>query len=438
MPGTPQAAQVSGRPVDALVQRVSSAVEDHLDPHQLLLIGSTARDEHSHGEIAGHRELFSDLELYALVDTPPPRETRRALDEAIDEIEADTGYTNPFFHIEVDVGQRHLFWARTRFDLRIPNAELVREARVLVGTNFDRDPSWLDPDRMDLGSVKEIWLTRLWLQLLHTPKALLGQEPSENRPPYETGLAHLFLARNLLDLPTVILPMQGVLETSYQARRDLLREDHNLAEPLGPDAVEIQDRALEAKRDLAFPRTLEESLRWFVDQFARAGWFLAGRDGKAPGDLPALADELVRELRRRDDPLFAWAAPMRLRRVRRDLALGYQVTRERGLSEAVGYVKGAGVNRVSAVHLALVHALHRLVSGEPADPQLKQAEGVLEELPTPRIDLGDPVRSEHPPADRWLRLRHRLAKFMVVWRGDDPRDVRAKLHWEADPTKEPT
>lgn len=398
--------------VAPLLERVLRAAFETVEPSRVLLLGSAARGEASYGELGGRTELFSDIELLILTAGRPTAAARGALHSRVAAIEAEAGFTNPFFHIGYNVSPERLFWLKVPWDRTVARAELVANAVVLAGPEIDGDRYALDVRGMDLGALRELILRRLWVQLLDTPLGLL-EESSE---PYLEGLLKLSLARNLLDVLTVFLPHHGVLGHSYTERHRLFLDRFPDGGELGSDAPMLQAAALEGKLRLDLSRPLAFYYQGFLDQYVRLLGFVAGRPDPGYTYAEGGLDAPTALLDAVGDAPFRSGLLNRARRLRREgrIARRYLVT--------IGWKRTGNwlmLPRRSCMirFLLIMHASFLdLLAGNRA-PFLSDARVLLGRI-HPVVRGDDPASTQ---VEEWRNLHARFCEYMSVWKYNDPR-----------------
>jgi hypothetical protein len=218
----------------------------------LYLLGSAARNELSvlhHPD--GSLEFFSDLEFLLVTDAPLTADQRRALDQALHEAERAVANPNPLFHIDLITRER----ARLkRFPPIVFTYELKQNAHLLHGDDLRAEIPEVTLANLDLRNTREILYKRLWAILLHLPRRFVEGAPSLA----EQRVAGYVLARNALDLTTVLLPHAGTLLPTYRQRVEHLRHhyaDFPFAAHFDADFPAFLHTCLDRRLDLDFTAT---------------------------------------------------------------------------------------------------------------------------------------------------------------------------------------
>jgi hypothetical protein len=238
--------------IASLINQVTQAFLPISNFRTLYLLGSAARDElsalhHPDGSI----EFFSDLEFLLVADAPLTADRHYALDQAMREAERAVANPNPLFHIDLITRER----ARLkRFPFIIFTYELKQNARLLHGEDLRAEIPDVTMANLDLRNTREILYKRLWAILLHLPCRFVEGAPSLA----EQRVAGYVLARNALDLTTVLLPHAGVLLPTYRQRVEHLRQhyaDFPFAAYFDANFPDFLQTCLERRLDLDFTTT---------------------------------------------------------------------------------------------------------------------------------------------------------------------------------------
>lgn len=361
-------------PVARLVDGVLAAAEP-LHPVRIVLLGSTARHEHSYGVLAGHEELYGDLEVLVMVNRPLEAGAERRFHAEVQAVERRAGYQNPFFHIDAPVRDDRLFWLRFPHEVRLASLELVRSGQVLEGAPLPRDHPAAVLDRLDRGALREVALTRLWLHYRHLPiQVLEGSECA-----WERQILGLASCRNLLDILTVLLPEQGVLHADYRSRLARAEADPALLAPLGPGALAMQREALRGKLELRVPEDPVPLYRAFLDQSARLLLHLLADPARPEADLDTAIRQAVDALVSAPRDFARPSAVLRARRLPALARAALSVARHGGVAMAARFAAANRRNRMAATLLLLHRDVVRQLEGEPPR-HVAECNGLLQGL----------------------------------------------------------
>ncbi|HUE95904.1 MAG TPA: hypothetical protein VMN39_04565, partial [Longimicrobiaceae bacterium] len=200
-------------------ERICRVLET-LEPESILLLGSAARGELTHRRREdGRLELFSDLELACVVGRRRSTLETRVREE-LERVERDIAVDNGLFHVdcmivtELPTGteSRGLLWYESGVT-----------AVPLAGSSGRNAFGEVVPERVSMGLVNALVTIRLWWLLIEFPVALLARPGTELSDPRREVFLYA-LMRNLLDVPSIWLPNEGVFIPSYAGRLDYLTE----------------------------------------------------------------------------------------------------------------------------------------------------------------------------------------------------------------------
>jgi len=395
----------------------------------VLLLGSTARGELSYRRRSGTLDLFSDYELVAVVLRDGARRSAE-LQRRLTRWEAGLPFRNPLFHVDLSVKSR---W-RMRLQAPIIWTYETRENGVTI---FGEDARrWLPRvtlARLDYANLAQLLMCRLWMMLMHVPRRFLLGDPSAR----ERTLFKYVVCRNVLDLPTILLPYEGVLLPSYGARRLYLEKhyaDTHFSRIMGPGFPAFHESCYAGKLQVAVDHldlhTLYgDALRYF----ARAALYLAWLPSvcETPSRTRALAEDgtlpytVSQVLSHRRFPSRHALGSKLFKKYLHELGFAWH---ELGLSaprRTLGWLCGAKVEPMVCALLHLHQALAHFLAGDAgATANLASAgrhlglalpAGLPEDLPT-------------EPRQRWLHMRREVVRFMVFWYyGHNPDRLRHYL-----------
>ena len=266
------------------IQLLADALGDVPDS-TVLLLGSVARGEIAEGFVNGRREVFSDYEFLVVTKKRLPADKCQALKIRATEIAQRFDYRNSLFHIDVTFKTR---WRLRKLPHSIFTFELKSNALVLKGPDVLNLVPQVTLSNLNWGDTNEILLRRLWAIMLSMPDSFaFGRESGLS----EKVISYL-IARNALDLTTVLLPYQGVLLPTYTERVEYLVK-HGLGEKLqflGPDFIPFMKRCLEEKLSLEFDEPPRESYPRLITYLEKALHFV-GLNTENPGSAPSPFNE---------------------------------------------------------------------------------------------------------------------------------------------------
>ncbi len=395
----------------------------------VLLLGSTARGELSYRRRGGTLDLFSDYELVAVVLRDGSRHSAE-LQRRLTRWEAGLPFRNPLFHVDMSVKSR---W---RMRLQAPII-WTYETRANGITIFGEDARrWLPRvtlARLDYANLAQLLMCRLWMMLMHVPRRFLLGSPSAR----ERALLKYVVCRNVLDLPTILLPYEGVLLPSYGARKAYLEKHYpetNLARFLGPGFPAFHASCYAGKMQVAIDHIdLHTLYRDALQYFARAALYLAwfpsvcethlrARTSAGDGTLP---DTVSQVLSHRHFPSRHALGSKLFKKYLHQVSLARHDLGLRAPLRALGWLRRAKVEPMVCALLHLHQAFSHFLAGDAgATGHIESAGRHLK----PTLPAGLPDDLPLEPRERWLHMRREVVRFMVFWYyGHNPDRLRHYL-----------
>jgi len=398
-------------PVLHCIEGVTNWLERHLPVSRLLLLGSTARGELSWYDHNAEVDVFSDLEFYVLTERPLRADEVHALSMAKADWHRTWSFPNPFFHIGVSQNPEVVFWRKIRFDRRIATFELLTNAKVLSGPDFDREPWLFGVDQLDLGNTNELVLVRLWMQLLFTPIRVVKGTACD----YEWLVFKFALCRNILEVLTIFLPNVGVLLPSYRQREEYFRAHSELHSYFPLEAVGVQSACLEAKLHLHMPGSWAFYYERFLQQYLCLLRYLteastSGESSLSLGYVDGICQQVVSSRGRFMDD--HWLSKMR--RLRRELRLFRRYSQLEGLPVALKWLRSPRRPLLICFLLYMHCALYEILQAGESEALPRAADLLVKIHP---LFSGEVVSG--PAAEQWLCLRRVFIDFMSWWMYND-------------------
>jgi len=377
----------------------------------VLLLGSAARGELAEGWIGGRREVFSDYEFMVVTAHRVDSRTRAEIQRRVDTLRRSLGYRNPLFHIDVTWQQRDRL---PRLPPTIFTFELKENARLLAGPDIRPHIPIVTLANLNRYKTNDILHNRLWAVLLYIPSAFIRGRMSE----LEEITTGYLLARNALDLSTVLLPMQGILLPTYRQRIAYWQE-YGLADAvtaMGPGFVPFLARCLVERQRLRFSQCAWARYPKLIAYLTK-GLHIIGYDQDDPISRPS--------------PFAEW--PIGRGEWLQLARLIIRVVRSKGITFAWEWLR---LPR-KALRVAGLLAMHRaLVAWQAGDETSAQKELARSQQVLARIALTPTQIDGGPFVERWLELRRRWADYWLEHvRLGDPRyhqRFNRILEWRCD------
>lgn len=249
------------RVVRELIRSAVEVFSKILKPASIILVGSASRAELSYRWYDNTLEFFSDLEFIIISNASETQVCE--VQRAIRQLEVPF-QLNPLFHIDYSILDDATFRRNAVFG-HIRTLEMIENGKIVYGKNLLMNLPSLSIEHLEPGRLRELILIRLFNMLLYTPYDIVKKKYDGH-----TELLYKYiLSRNLLEIPTILLPFLGVCRTSYSTRLQWLKENGKalIANGIDLDFVESQEKALRGKMDLCFsdnmPRMLGEVLTYY-------------------------------------------------------------------------------------------------------------------------------------------------------------------------------
>jgi len=258
--------------IRVVLQKVIDIIVESLKPVSILLLGSASRGEITYHTIGNNIDLLSDFEFLIVVK----RGSKTPVDlvQRLEKVEESMEPKNPLFHID---------YGLARLD-QLPNIrrtirtfEMKCHGKIVYGQNLIHYLPNVNLMNLDRGWVRTLVLIRLANQLFLTPRKIVLRKPSE----YEQLIFDYITARNILDIPTILLPLSrsGVLLSSYADRVSFISDHLHEQEWVNifeEDFVHLLKAALRAKLQLTFDLRGVNLYASFIQNYERLICYLLG------------------------------------------------------------------------------------------------------------------------------------------------------------------
>lgn len=377
--------------------------------YSIILYGSAPRGELSYkvNKKNGTVELFSDYELWVVTDKWPRFAERNRLNAALSQLAGKLG-TNSLFHIDVTINPVWLFELKGRLEKRLMNYETRETGVTLAGRNFLSRMPRINLRTLDFGNLNELVLVRLWMQLLHTPPDVVRQSAEGNH-------RHFFaytLARNILEIPTIFLPHEGVLLPGYRQRvRHFL--EHFSSHPAFPHEFSaVLEESLSMKLTLDMRLSIMTYYKWLIAGYRYLIKYLANKYTNPPYNHTVKYD--YDGSLRYNPSLFKAKLIPELRRKRNEVRLLRIHRHQRSLSEHFRWLKRDKHPAIIEFLFCMHETLYNQMQRRSCESFLQRAEALLTDIEDLSEGHTESVGGGSI-ADRWLFMRKRFIKFMSGW-----------------------
>jgi hypothetical protein len=361
----------------------------------ILVVGSAARGELSYLDTDEDFRLFSDYEFLLLTRQNVDKAGQYSLGLDIDQLGHRLNPASPLFHVD-------LTWYEIPRLPRLKRTIAVFEQKATGKVIFGQDRRHLMPDvtaqNLDRKNANEILYKRLWALLLYLP-----QEFFESCLTTETmNVTTYVLARNALDLTTVLLPYEGVLLPSYVQRVEHVAADYTslqLGTAFGADFPQFLRTCLASRNTLSWKGSLIELYTRVVGYLELALRYVLARQGRS-------VDDTSRALTVQSPLIFDEVLPKRAE-VRRALRVLWG---RRSLRQALQWpgLAHKGLLTACLLHMHRSMIAHLNGNDSRALASMESARSLLDMLASRPLSPWEP---DEPFIHRWLALRRDCGYF---------------------------
>ncbi len=198
----------------------SVKIVSKMKPYAIVLIGSTSRGEFTYVTKDNDISLYSDLEFYVFTRGKTKEDIMMDIRNSLDEYSEKISKNNPLFNIDVGfvlIDNIH----RLPRDLRI--FEMTTNGLVVYGNKdiLNKIPR-VNLQNIDMGHINSLIYLRLWDVIKRFPLTLKTEEQST--------ISNYIISRNIIELPSIILPHEGHMISTYKNRIKKMSDVDNSAD----------------------------------------------------------------------------------------------------------------------------------------------------------------------------------------------------------------
>lgn len=238
----------------------------------IIVSGSISRGELTSKEINGSLEIFGDFEFYIVV-----KDNISALDIYKPKIEKDYYRTkcnqkNMIFHVDSEVFREKDI---SKLPAKIRFFELKEKGQTVYGKDILEQIPGITPDTLDMRDTNDILYRRLHNILLNMTEPLLFNKPQVSE--LDSLSFKYILARNILDMTTIILAHKKYLIPSYNGRVEYISREYqklNLSNLLDTGFPELLKECLNVKKRMEFKSSIEDLYRNGILYFEKLLMFI--------------------------------------------------------------------------------------------------------------------------------------------------------------------
>jgi len=388
-----------------------------INPSSIVLIGSASRGELTLMEKAKKQELLSDLEFLIFLNRKLHKREYQNLIDRIEKLTALIPYTNPHFHIDftlIPLPRAH------RVSRNLATFEMRTLGKTLEGNDNNRlRLPEVSIKNLNFRALDQLVLVRLWWLLAGIPMSVVKGQSSE----YADLLFSYIACRNLLDVPTILLPHEGHLIAGYKDRARFLEVHYTSLTAVKYMGVHFPGAVVQGLREKLNLEFQEKSLKGYlrtVDSYVRLIRYLL-RDNPET-EAWDLCERLIS-----GRTLFDSSSLSR-QRIRMIISGSIKKSRR----PVLGYFHHLGLPIESilvATMVSMHQALSHMLQGHEKDAinWIKKASILLR-----RIDPKTRFLSTGSISDKWLYLRNEIYKMICGFYnkfGRRRKFIRDMLDW---------
>lgn len=241
------------------IQALLKKIAEILDKESMVLavaLGSLSRGELSYRIKSKRLELFSDIDLLAVTKGTISTEEQVVLKKRLKDLKKEFYPTTPLFDIGIEFFSLQDI---QRLPLKVRFYELRESGEVLFGPDIRGIIPEFDINKLDRQDTNNIILRRLFSILLYFPKELLDSKKID----LTEDVFKYSLARNALDIATVLLFQKGIFLCTYKKRVEyIVKEPGNFINDFDQDMPDFLVRCLRVKLGMDFSQS---SITLFAD-----------------------------------------------------------------------------------------------------------------------------------------------------------------------------
>jgi len=421
--GYPSAIRSHWRAIAEAVAKELPAVES------IVALGSTTRGELTY-ENDNSLWLLSDYELQAVTPSSPPADKQAALSERLRALKSDWDVGGPIFDIDVTVNSRAELFVKRFLDRTLFVYDAIATGHTVYGRDITAYLGSPSPARIDGRYLNQLVPTRLHNQLYLTPRKVASSDATAA----ERTVYRYTLARNCLEIATILTPQRGHFRPAFGERIDELeRVDEGYLG--GDEFIDHLSACLDTKQSLEFRLAPWKYHAGFLSGYASlTAWLL---DDGPTQSVDALLPFLRRLRATSVSPFSRQPLPLK-RRVAGQLRYVRAAVPESGWAAGLRWLLTD--ERLDAA--ALLLALHawlfarlypdrttEVLGCDPARAQHALPEFV--EATYDRIVLDGTITLDSGNPEEWLRARRKTATALARMSvGKDEASIRKTMTWE--------
>ena len=227
----------------------------------IIALGSLPRGELSYRMRNGNLELFSDIELIIVTKGKISKEDQIVLIKNLKSLRKRFQTASPLFDIAVEFLSLQEF---KKLPYKVRFYELKESGEVLFGEDIRYMIPRVNVNNRNIKDTNNIILRRLLSILLYFPRELF----EDKRMDFAHDVFKYTVARNALDIATVLLFQKGIFLPTYREKIEyIVSNSDKFTNDFGSDFPHFLTRCLKVKLDMDFNQSLmslfEDTLEYF-------------------------------------------------------------------------------------------------------------------------------------------------------------------------------
>lgn len=227
----------------------------------IMALGSLPRGELTYKPVNGKLFIFSDIDLLVIRKDRIRIEEETAVRKTLKDLKEEFQPGNPLFDITVEFLTLQDF---KQLPFKVRFYELKESGDILFGQDLRYLIPKFDMSSLNIKDTNNIIIRRLFSILLYFPKALFeGKKPDLAQSAFK-----YIIARNALDIATVLLFSKGIFLPTYRRRVEyIISKPDDFINDFGPDFPDFLTGCLRIKLNMESEELLadlfEDAIKYF-------------------------------------------------------------------------------------------------------------------------------------------------------------------------------
>ena len=226
----------------------------------IILLGSASRNELSFSFSSENKiDLHSDYEFVIITKRKIQKNIVDEVNNLIDNLESKWQIRSPLFCIDYGISTLQKF---KHTPTTFWSFEVKSLGKIVYGEDAKKFLKDVNIENLDRGNLNELIIIRLWHMFIHMNNAYIEGGSSE----YERRVINYYYARNILEIPTILLPRKELLIAGY---RDRIKKLQSIDIQSWADFDEIFKEALKIKLNKSSEVNEKKLRQYFIKGYLR-------------------------------------------------------------------------------------------------------------------------------------------------------------------------